>query len=518
MSKNLVAVDRYVKTPAGQATVREKLPSIQAGAKMHLPSVMTIVASDAPTNLFRNNGAKYRFQLNRGVFTSAHNLVLRFGITINTAACVIVPTPFWFDRIDVRLNSDNTTLATSYSDTLMFNILSRASYAQATSLFRNLNIGDGANGPRLGLTNSLAVGTYYFELPLTSSFFSNADFLFSRSEQDLILELTPSSGIISSGAGSVDLSSLSLIVETAIRPQQELVALEKSFAQSIHSTRYLDIVPVSSYSRALAGGTTTKIDLQNLSGHCAFMVMCVRNTSASNTSNGQFKLLDLGAGTVDLVNESSQSVLGMGSALPLQYVRNMLPVYHMNSDVLANKAYYLIPFCENIRAAFDGVIDGCQRFTGSNMQLAVTPATAVQEVQTLTLSAAAASGSYRLAFNGEMTGNLLYNATPATIQSALAALPYFARYNITCVVSAALSAGTTVTFTFTCPERGLEGNTIGVVPNALQSSAPAIITFATARTTPGVQGIDAGNYDVTILAYLYKHLSMFKGRFQAALL
>ena len=143
--------------------------------------------------------------------------------------------------------------------------------------------------------------------------------------------------------------------------------------------------------------------------------------------------------------------------------------------------------------------NGAYGFSG-NEQLQLTTAVAgTSEVMTMTTSdtTAATGGTYALVWTDEYgisqtTTPLAYNASAATIQSALQALPNFEG---TVTVNQAFSAGGSVTFTFggnyanrPLYARGFTLNAVGAMYNATRS-----LGLTTAITTPGVRGITSGN-------------------------
>ncbi len=107
----------------------------------------------------------------------------------------------------------------------------------------------------------------------------------------------------------------------------------------------------------------------------------------------------------------------------------------------------------------------------------------VNEVQTITPSAAPASGSYKLNFGGSATALIAWDANAAAIQAAIrAALPGLDLVT----VSGTLATAVVVTFA------GYKGNAamLTVTDNTLEDSGPAAVTLDVAQTTPGVAGAD----------------------------
>ena len=118
-------------------------------------------------------------------------------------------------------------------------------------------------------------------------------------------------------------------------------------------------------------------------------------------------------------------------------------------------------------------------------------ASGTAEVQTVTPSGTISGGTYTLALNGQVTSNIAYNATAATIQLALEALNNVVPGDLV-VTGGPLSAGV-VTITF-------YGNYIGDAPQVavnttnLTGSSQAAVA---ATGTPGVVGAADGRQTAT---------------------
>jgi flagellar capping protein FliD len=96
------------------------------------------------------------------------------------------------------------------------------------------------------------------------------------------------------------------------------------------------------------------------------------------------------------------------------------------------------------------------------------PQSGIAEVQTLTATAPATAGTFRLTFNGQATGAIAYNADVATIQAALEALSNVEPGDIT-VGGNTLDAGGTMTFMF--KDTAGDVNMISIDPSGLTPSA-----------------------------------------------
>lgn len=122
-----------------------------------------------------------------------------------------------------------------------------------------------------------------------------------------------------------------------------------------------------------------------------------------------------------------------------------------------------------------------------NLESSTVPPIATDEVQTLSITGGTpTSGSFKLTWNGQTTGTIAYNASAATVQTALRALSNVGGTNITC--SGGSLPGTAVVITFTSSFANLPQNLITAGTNTMNNSAvPGV-----ARTTAGTSAVMEG--------------------------
>ena len=136
---------------------------------------------------------------------------------------------------------------------------------------------------------------------------------------------------------------------------------------------------------------------------------------------------------------------------------------------------------------FDGAGTGVD--TGGGMRVLRTagaPSAGVDEVQTITLGGTPTGGTFRLAFNSEITAAITWSATNATllanIETALEALTGIGA-TLTLAVTTMVAGIGDATITFTGAQGKRAQSLITVYSNSLTGTAP---TVAIAETTAGV--------------------------------
>lgn len=153
--------------------------------------------------------------------------------------------------------------------------------------------------------------------------------------------------------------------------------------------------------------------------------------------------------------------------------------------VAASKTYTgsgLIPVMEPDKTAKIAVVlpAGVSYAKGTAMAQVAGTGTAVNDVQTITPGGTVSGGTWRILFNGELTSALAYNASAATIRTALAALPCIGSTDNVAVTGGGLDAAAVV-ITFQGALGGIEQNLVTVI-SSLTGSSP---TATPAHTTDG---------------------------------
>ena len=124
-----------------------------------------------------------------------------------------------------------------------------------------------------------------------------------------------------------------------------------------------------------------------------------------------------------------------------------------------------------------------------------TPVAGTDEVQTLTIGGTPTGGTFRLAFQGHVTGAIAWSSTNNTLRdnvdAALEALPVIGTGGVTVAVGTMTAGIGTLTLTFAGPMAKRVQPLITVLANymLLTGTEP---TVAVAETTPGVNPTGVG--------------------------
>ena len=123
-------------------------------------------------------------------------------------------------------------------------------------------------------------------------------------------------------------------------------------------------------------------------------------------------------------------------------------------------------------------------------QIAGAPVNGTNEVQTITPSAAVASGTWKIKFDGFTTASLAWNISAAALKTALELLPNIGAGGLT----VALDGGTGVyTITFSGANVAIRAqNLISVVESALLDAGLAAVTMTPAESVAGVSATALG--------------------------
>lgn len=131
---------------------------------------------------------------------------------------------------------------------------------------------------------------------------------------------------------------------------------------------------------------------------------------------------------------------------------------------------------------------------GTVLGQVVGSGTAVNEVQTVTITGSPTGGTFRLQYDGETTSAIAYNASAATVQAALEALPSIGAGNVAC--GGGSLPGTAVTVTFQNFLGGVKHPMLVAINSLTGGTTPAIAVAETTAGNPAAGYFDA--YDDTL--------------------
>lgn len=362
-------VERKVRQDNKIKNVKLAKPIHQIQTFSHVDITYTQMMKAVPTNLFRNSGAKFSATLEQKSFYKLEDLVLKVQVTVQGADARLVGLPHWFNRIEIRAQNGSKHLNIIYADNLMFafNMLDDNQLPYVKKL---ANMDDNWDP----LPSITAGSTKTFYLPLLGSWIDTADLFFKNIEGDLIFDFYPESDIRMSGTGTIDVNTMEFLVSTEQLTDEDAKTQEKFNMQVGSEIDYLDVTPVQFYNHSLTANSQTKLELDSLRGEFAFLLLLIKQTGASNANNGHFEYVSLGENAkIDVLDPGSKSILGSGTGIDEQYLRNYVFSKHFRTDFSDKKSAYHIPFGGNSLKAFLGARDGSIWFDGSRNYLSITP-------------------------------------------------------------------------------------------------------------------------------------------------
>jgi len=129
------------------------------------------------------------------------------------------------------------------------------------------------------------------------------------------------------------------------------------------------------------------------------------------------------------------------------------------------------------------VMAGCKYYAAGTVIAQVQGSgTAVNEVQTLTITGTPTGGTFVITFDGQTTTALAYNASTAVVQAALQALPNIGSGNVT--VAGGALPGTAITMTFVGEMAGKRQTLATVYASLTGGTSPAAAITLTTTGKP----------------------------------
>jgi len=331
--------------------------------------------------------------------------------------------------------------------------------------------------------------------------------------------------VVASGSGTPRITGAYLNLRQRRLPDADVKVYRERFNDTVMH-KFLQADKLEFLSQTITAGTNFKLDLSSFKGDCPFMLFAIRSNSTSATSNAILKTLGLGEGaSCDVLDPSGSSVLGSGTAVRVKLLEDRVSQHVPGTDIMKYRRWYVIPFCESVYKAAQGVDCGSFNFNGGKYMLSITPAAAGTScVQTINLAAGSCTqGVYQLEYKGEVTDPLAYNASASTIKSTLEALQAFQEHPagpLTVTASGALSSDATLTFASNMPPPNAHDDSSYQVKlvNTNMATTTTTISFdsaATENTTAGVAGWTTGTYDVTCYMFRKRQLQERAGELRA---
>lgn len=498
--------------------VSERIPAYMAGMQSHRPTFVTHTFNGVPTGLFSTSGGKkYSSFIDKGLVPKLKGMTMKIEITVASNPVRLAPVPYWFDRLRMLSKGGSQELYSKVNDGILLDIVCQLPKDKEKQVLKGLNMGY-EEGQEYWEGPYLQVGVHTFYLPIHGPW-SNSDGLwFQNFASDIQVEVDGASSIIADGAGTVTCTALHMILESEHLSEVDAIYHDKEYTRNAYSSHFLHPVRVTSTSETITASTEKTIDLSSVSGKIAGLILMIRS-STSNTSNGNYNFVGLGDPdqncTIDLKDPANKSLVGAGSPVDVNYLKNMIYPMHFDNDFFNKKNVYLLPFCESLKHAYAGKVNGFWQADGSASKVAFTPSAAgTKSVVTLTLATGTNDdGSVTLDFKGSRTSQLDWEANQATVDGALDALPssinFKGRRHDWTLSAANFSATRTLTLN---PEASLDSEKELVTLSGGINDGGVGGVFTSSLSTAGKSGFATGSYTVDVIALVHKKFSVYNGK------
>ena len=495
----------------------------QTKSDSSINQIVTLQCLPAPATSALTSTAQFFFDVNVSDLHMVNDMRLRLDVAESggTNSMILSPSTYMIQKIEWQDKSGNIFWR-SYNDAMFFEACSCVDLPKQNQAFlQSLNVNDryyeGVVHP--------AGSTRSYRIPLVSHPFSIVE-SFVGNLQRVRIVIYWGGSVVSSGSGTPSLSNVYLEMNHRKLPADQL-AIQRNYFKTRKITRVCSPDWITLSGQTLTSNSQATFDLSPFKGKYPFFVFGVRSSNNSATSNAYLNTLALGPrGSVDVLTPTGMSVLSNGTAPRIHLLQEEQTDSFANKAFTDNRRWYLISFCNNAKQSLAGMENGYLRLDGSKYTLAVTPDVAkIDTVQTITLASAAVNtqGAYLLSFRGNTTNSLAFNASAATIQTALNNLPEFKSYSggpLTATVSAAFSASAAPSITLNAKGASppnLDGDliTFNNINSATSTTAASVDSATTTVSTNGVAGWTTGSsYIVDIYGYKQRWMTECEGNIQ----
>jgi hypothetical protein len=403
---------------------------------------------------------------------------------------ILCPTPYFVEPVEIWSQANGTQQITrQYGDTLAFKSWALLTREQLDLKKRYENFSDQFGSSTSQTHKASEVCKYRFQFMDNVLELLNCDL--QALNNDIIIRFYFHNGIVVSGSGVPSLTDLRVIATESddngnLENEQYELNLIKN---NIMACQFLSPQQVELSTNTLTQGSEFNFTLKALKGLCSFLTLHVRasgsQASSAATSSFLTNNIDLGPNAlIDLRLTSGGGLICNGTPVPADTLLYSQWIKHFASDLPHHQFIYFVPFCRNAQRAIEGQLNNFLKFDDSEKALYITPDSSapVSEVQTITISGTAASGSYQFQYKDWVSDTLAYNANTTAMNAALNAVDgRFARNNLSCACSAAATASFTVTISPVSNSNGnvekLDGSLVRVISNNAQICAPAQVTY-----------------------------------------
>jgi hypothetical protein len=344
-------------------------------------NTINIPPNPAPSSgSFATSNSEIRFRVDTSSGVKYKSMVFRITLSETGGAnnVVVVPSNYFFDRIQFfAAGGSGNEIQRIEGEDLVLRAGMLLPAHEKNAVLTNMGYTSSTYAPS-ALCTIAAGGSATFYLELTNSFIDALEYHNDAMNSPLEISLfTRTGGIISSGTGVLALDKIDLWIE-----HEELPAFDRqlhldTFRRAPVMGRYIDVVSRRE-THALAAGQETTIDLQNVKGKVAALVVVVRaGSNPVATSGGLTTYTNLGDdGQIDIITSSNQSILGRGSRIPIRLLRNSWFNKYAKGDISnVLTGVYVIPFCD-LERAFHGMADGYYYMDGSKNRVVLVPGAA----------------------------------------------------------------------------------------------------------------------------------------------
>ena len=472
-----------------------------------------------PTNLFQGQEISTSgLKIEGGQLRSVRDMTLHVQITVTTSdasTVKLIPSEQWFKQIELHSTAGGEIMQRFYGDTIWAHNgwKEKEQYAMIAKLNGHTEFWTGSDR---AYASGEVIDRYiplFFAFP--EMYMNGFDFLALSKTNDLEFKFFSRGSILSvaNPNATITVNALELHVNMLnfkrdainVQPSVTITGQNMSFD-------FLEPFQVNVTAQTINTSTKTSITLNNLNTKtAAFLLMGIRSNSSSVVDNRLTTFLELPpTSTLDLVDPSGNSIFGDGTAPPALRYKDALSKW-LPGEMARYSNMYIFNFSRDLLRSHRFKI-GCIVFDSDSYRLEFTPSVAATNmVQTITSSTAPAGGKYRFYFSGEFSDELAYNASAANQKAALEAMHIFREWitgPITITVSAALSAGTSRTYTFNkCETLPL----LQIVDSSLVGAAAEAVTNSTTVSTAPVQGWTNGTYEVMLYAFCPKTVTVVNG-------
>lgn len=507
----LPVADDFSSDAKEPVIIQRKSGSLRYSTDSSKITILEVPLSANDKNALRTDNAPIEISLEKSI-GPIKRMWLECEVKQSATQGYLLPMPYWFKSIELKVKGSNTTIKTWYPEEMLMQ-LSVLDANERECLKSDMNFGSNSWLSKAKVQQPQASTSTRFRMPILHNPVELSAVNMKTAHADLIYRLVFRAASENPAVGiTPTIDSMRIICEEYQLSTEDELEQKKYYMHNNVGGDYLDFQRIS-IAQILTDGTECQLDLRNVTNcYSPFIFMTLRALANPDDSVADKNLntyYNLGPNAlVKFRSNGLQSLYESSNSLVQSQVRSIAQRLFGDSDLLKRMPFYVIPFNKFPMLAVKSAswLGGCFTFDGANANIGIKPFAGTRCAQGLNLGPAPTAGSYYFVYRGQYSEPVAFNAAVDDMKKAFENIPAAKADGLIVTFNAQLNVSGSITATFDVANGDVD--LIQIVGNQLVATGTVLVGCVATYTTRGVAGITSGaNYVVDIYIAQYKQLA-----------